>query len=70
MKKNVKRIVRSIKNLEVEKKSWEIYHNKQYVLDMFDDYEHESQEYGYEAAIAQIKWYNGEIRRLKSILAC
>jgi hypothetical protein len=67
MKKNVKKLMHNIKDLKTEKKSWAIYHKKQYVLDMFEE---ETPEYLYEASVAHIKWYNGEIRRLKSILAC
>jgi hypothetical protein len=70
MKKNVKKLMHSIKDLKAEKKSWSIYHKKQYVLDMFDEDEEETPEYLYEASVAHIKWYNGEIKRLKNILAC
>ena len=70
MKKNVKKIMRSIKKLEIEKKSWNTYHNKQFVLDMYEDDEDETVDYGYDAIIAQIKCYNCEIKRLKNILCC
>ena len=70
MKKSIKKIIKNIKNLEVEKKSWAAYQNNRYILDMFEDDEEEKVDYGYEATIAQIKCYDSEIRRLKNILCC
>lgn len=70
MKKNFKKVMRSIKGLEVEKKSWSIYKNFRDELDLFDESEEEKSKYIYEVTLARIKCYDCEIKRLKSIITC
>ena len=68
MTKNVKKIMKNIKELQSEKKLWSISSDKKYVLDI-EEYDEDS-EYEFESSLALIKLYDCEIKRLKNILCC